>query len=230
MNDKHECDYADLFMPWHVKRSRGEPEIEADNSYFLLSCSDIKESDDLTMWRLYGDNAKGVCIEYAIESEKLDNEHYFLAKVSYGKKSLQKIPDHPELKFISFLHAKELSPGWYFSLAKWYIWKFFFKSWTYHDENEVRLIYLPDFSNDEEMERIKWYKDKANDIFNRMVLVPIKNGDRRDFPLNISKIILGPHSSEAFRNREQIWYMIQENEVDTTPDFSVETSMISNYR
>ena len=60
MNDKNECSYANKYMPWNVDRLRGEAEIEADNSYFLLSCSSIEESDMLTMWRLYGDNQCGI--------------------------------------------------------------------------------------------------------------------------------------------------------------------------
>lgn len=230
MNDKHECDYADSFMPWHVNRSRGEVEIEADNSYFLLSCSDINESDDLTMWRLYGDNAKGVCIEYAVDADKLDNDRYILGRVSYGKRNKGGKVDHPELSFLSFMLSQPISSGWYFTLSKWYIWKFFFKSWTYRDENEIRLIYIPDISNNDEYDRIKWYKDQSNGIFNRLVLIPIALQDREDFPLNLSKIILGPQSPEVGRNREQIWYMAQQKGIDTTISFSVEPSGIRNYR
>ena len=230
MNDKHECDYADSFMPWHVNRSRGEVEIEADNSYFLLSCSDIKESDVLTMWRLYGDDAKGVCLEYKVEADKVDNDRYFLGRVSYGRKTGDGKFEHPELSFIAYMQAKAISPGWYFVFGKWYIWKFFFKSWTYRDENEIRLIYKPVLSNDEEFARIKWYKDQTNGIFNRMALIPIDFTEGEDFPLSISRIILGPHSPEANRNREQIWYMTLQSSVAVPLGFSVDVSTISNYR
>lgn len=230
MNDKHECDYADSFMPWHVNRSRGEVEIEADNSYFLLSCSDIKESDVLTMWRLYGDDAKGVCLEYKVDADKIDNNRYFLGRVSYGKKNKSGKFEHPELSFIAYLQAKSISPGWFFVFRKWYIWKFFFKSWTYHDENEIRLIYRPDMSNDAEFARINWYMDQTNGIFNRMALIPIDYTEGMDFPLSISRIILGPHSPEAGRNREQIWYMTLQSAVNTSLGFSVDVSMINNYR
>lgn len=231
MNDKHECDYADSFMPWHVNRMRGEVEVEADNSYFLLSCSDIHEMDVLTMWRLYGEDAKGACIEYEVESDRIDNDRYFLGRVNYGQKPIQKgKTNHPELSFIAHLQAQAISPGWYFTFSKWYIWKFFFKSWTYRDENEIRLIYVPDISEEEEYERIKWYKDHSNGIFNRMALIPITMGDRLDFPLNISSIVLGPQSPESGRNREQIEYMIMEKVIDTTAGFIVRESVIDNYR
>ena len=231
MNDPHEGEYANGFMPWNVKRARGEAEVEADNSYFLLSCSDIKESDDLTMWRLYGDEAKGVCLEYVIEDEKIDNEKYFLSRVSYGKKDkkTRKIT-HPELEFIAYMQQASIDPGWYFVFAEWYIWKYFFKSWTYSDENEIRLIYIPDSSNDEEKSRLIWYKDQTNGIFNRLALIPIGMFERDDFPLMLSRIILGPHSPEARRNREQIAYMADNMGVDKATDFTVDMSAIDNYR
>ena len=230
MNDKRECDYADSFMPWHVNRSRGEVEIEADNSYFLLSCSDIQKSDDLTMWRLYGDNTKGVCIEYTIETAKIDNDQYILSRVSYGKKGKNGKDDHPELSFIAYLQSQAISPGWYFSFSKWYIWKFFFKSWTYSDENEIRLVYIPDTSDDDIYDRLIWYKDQSNGIFNRMALIPIKMGKRDDFPLEIRKLILGPQSPESIRNKEQIQFMADKKGIDVSIDFSVEVSSINNYR
>lgn len=231
MNDKHECDYADRFMPWNVDRLRGEVEIENDNSYFLLSCSSIEESDVLTMWRLYGESAKGVCIEYEVQKDRIDNKHFFLARVSYGMKDRNtgKL-SHPELEFMAGLQAEAIDSGWYFSFTKWYIWKFFFKAWEYKEENEIRLIHVPDIEDNAQYDRIKWYKDQSNGIFNRMSLIPVKRGERNDFPLLISKIILGPQSPEATRNREQIWYMADQKSIDTSADFRVEPSSINNYR
>ena len=231
MNDKHECDYADSFMPWHVNRMRGEVEVDADNSYFLLSCSHIQEMDVLTMWRLYGEDAKGACLEYEVELDKIDNKRYFIGRVNYGQKPVQKGKfNHPELSFIAHLQSQAISPGWYFTFSKWYIWKFFFKSWTYSDENEIRLIYVPDTSNDMECKRIRWYKDQSNGIFNRMTLIPIAREAREDFPLNINTIVLGPQSPESYRNREQIDYMVRQKGIDTTAGFIVRGSVIDNYR
>lgn len=231
MNDRNECDYADSYMPWHVKRLRGEVEIEADNSYFLLSCSDIQEMDVLTMWRLYGENAKGVCLEYEVDYERIDNDKYFLGRVNYGQKGLKRgQPNHPELSFIAYMQSTPISPGWYFSFSRWYIWKFFFKSWTYRDEKEIRLIYLPDTSDDNELKRIHWYKDHSNSIFNRRALIPITMFDRKDFPLNLCGIILGPQSPEMARNREQIEYMVSQKGIDRTVSFMVRESIIDNYR
>lgn len=231
MNDPHEGEYANGFMPWNVKRPRGEVEVEADNSYFLLSCSDISEWDVLTMWRLYGDDAKGACLEYVVEADKIDNDKYFLGRVSYGRKDSKtgKV-SHPELEFIAYMQKASIEPGWYFAFAEWYIWKYFFKSWTYRDENEIRLIYLPDISDENEFGRLIWYKDQTNGIFNRMALIPIENGVRADFPLLLSRIILGPHSPEVRRNKEQINYMAQIMGINTTGDFQVMVSAIDNYR
>lgn len=231
MNDKHECDYADSFMPWHVSRMRGEVDVEADNSYFLLSCSDINEMDVLTMWRLYGDNAKGACLEYEVDSTKIDNHRYFIGRVNYGQKDAKKgQSNHPELSFMSKMQAVAISPGWYFSFSKWFIWKFFFKSWTYRDENEIRLIYVPNTSEGDDCNRLHWYKDQSNGIFNRMALIPITLFSNEDFPLRIVGITLGPQSPEAGRNREQIEYMVMQKGIDTAIGFMVKESAINNYR
>ena len=112
----------------------------------------------------------------------------------------------------------------------WYIWKFFFKSWTYKEEHEVRLIHVPDPEIDEQYDRITWYKDQTNGIFNRMALIPIELLKDTDFPLTISKITLGPQSPEAGRNKEQIWYMIEQKGLSVSKDFMVEPSKIENYR
>lgn len=225
MNDPHECDYADSLMPWYVKRARGEQEIEIDNSYFLLSCSNILLSDELTMWRLYGDNAKGVCIEYEIDFDKIDNEHYFLAPVSYGKKN----GGHPELEFIAHMQVEPIEAGWHFSFNRWFIWKFFFKSADYADEREIRLIYIPDW-DEEQGENVKWYIDASNCIFNRMALLPIGINEKTTFPLLISKIILGPNSPESSKNMEQISFMVDTLYPKTTARFCATRSRINSYR
>ena len=225
MNDPHECDYADSLMPWYVKRARGSQEIDVDNSYFLLSCSNISLSDELTMWRLYGDNAKGVCIEYEIDHSKIDNEHFFLAPVSYGKKN----GGHPELEFIANMQVEPIEAGWHFSFNRWFIWKFFFKSADYADEREIRLVYIPDW-NEDQSENVKWYVDATNSIFNRMVLLPIGIDDETPFPLTIAKIILGPNSPESSKNIEQISLMVDTLYPKTTAGFHTKRSRINSYR
>ncbi len=230
MNDNTEGSYADSFMHWHFKEVKNIQEIENDNSYFLLSCTDIKEFDSLTMWRLYAEDAKGVCIKYSVDASKVDNKKYFFARVSYGEKGDDSKPDHHELKFIYDLQTSDIVPGWYFHFSMWYIWKYFFKSWTYKDEKEIRLIYMPDLSNKDEKDRIKWYKDYNYGIFNRMALISIEEGKAKDFPLTINKIMLAPQSPNAYKNREQIQFMTKEKNIRIVNGFSVDISSIKNYR
>lgn len=230
MNDNTEGSYADSFMPWHVKETKDIEGIENDNSYFLLSCTDINKFDTLTMWRLYAEDAKGVCIKYYVDASKIDSKKYFFARVSYGERGNSSKPEHRELKFLADLQDPVICPGWRFYFSKWYIWKYFFKSWTYKDENEIRLIYLPDLSNKAEKDRIIWYKDYNYSIFNRMALIPIEDGKSLDFPLTIKQITLAPQSPNAYKNREQIQFMIEDKNIQISKDFSVNVSSISNYR
>lgn len=230
MNDNTEGSYADSFMPWHVKQTKDIEGIKNDNSYFLLSCTDITKFDTLTMWRLYAEDAKGVCIKYHVDASKIDSNKYFFARVSYGDRGNSSKPEHNELKFLSDLQEPVICPGWRFYFSKWYIWKYFFKSWTYKDENEIRLIYLPDLSNKAEKDRIIWYKDYNYSIFNRMALIPIEDGKSLDFPLTIKQITLAPQSPNAYKNREQIQFMVEDKKIKIATGFSVDVSSISNYR
>lgn len=224
MNDPNEIDYADSWMSWKTKLFRNKQIIEIDNSIYLLSCSDNDKLDDLTMWRLYGDDARGACLEYEIVYDGFfDNNcqrnRFFLAPVNYGESD--KV--HPELEFINHMQSEPLNKGWYFTFSRWYVWKYFFKSYNYSSEKEIRLIYL---SNKGIKEERQWYKDQSNGIFNRMVLFPIANGGNT-FPVKIKKIILGPKSPLKEKNREQIIYMLENCEIDCE---EVIISDIKNYR
>jgi hypothetical protein len=87
MNDKTENDYAQKFiseaMPQSNVISRLQTRttsVNADTFSFILSGSRMSKKDDLNMWRLYGDDSKGVCLWYKVDDEL--PEHFFLAKVS----------------------------------------------------------------------------------------------------------------------------------------------------
>ena len=49
---------------------------------YIWSCSPIKSISDLTMWRLYADDTRGVCLEFNAKTIDV-NEGFFLRKVSY---------------------------------------------------------------------------------------------------------------------------------------------------
>ena len=68
MNDRSECTYADNYMRGKQIENNSTYktpyEVEVENKFFILSCMDAEKYDDLTMWRLYGDNTRGVDILY----------------------------------------------------------------------------------------------------------------------------------------------------------------------
>lgn len=58
MNDKSETDYATQKLNLTIQN-----DSEEINSFYILSCCDIDSKNNFTMWRLYADDARGVCIE-----------------------------------------------------------------------------------------------------------------------------------------------------------------------
>lgn len=81
MNDKSECYYVNQYFDKldllskknistkdYMQLVASSPTVIEDlNGYMIMSCTDIDQLDKLNMWRLYGDEAKGVCITYTVE-------------------------------------------------------------------------------------------------------------------------------------------------------------------
>ena len=68
MNDKSETDYATQKLNLTIQN-----DSEEINGCYIMSCCDIESKNNFTMWRLYADDAKGVCIEYKKEAFNLFN-------------------------------------------------------------------------------------------------------------------------------------------------------------
>ena len=227
MNDTSEAQYSDSYMPFYVnleKWERNIKEIIADNNAFILSCSSIEKEDDLTLWRLYGEESKGVCIKFVVDYSKIDNQKFFFAPVCYGEGK----NNHPELSFLKNLREANLDKGWRFLFNKWYCWKYFFKSYEYADEKEVRLLYIP--SSEKEYPIYDWYKDRNNGIFNVGAKFSLLSNAEIEFPLSIDSLILGSKSPCSSVNKDQIRLMAVGSEIKLGKDFNVEKSRIDNYR
>ena len=220
MNDKGETSYADKYVGFGAFANTSKS-IEENNDCFILSCCNIEMKDNLTMWRLYGDDGKGVCLEYDVDLTKVDKKAFFFAPVSYGKA----IRKHPALDFIREIrHWNE--NGWSFSLNRWYIWKHFFKSYLFKEEKEVRLLYL---WTPEEADNTEWILDSTNSIVSRICKFPIPN-DR--LPLTLKNAIIGPKCPEQNSNVNQFNYM---NGLEKVMPFSfikkaIRSSSIEDYR
>lgn len=229
MNDAREGTYADSKMPWFRNYVKDEDYYNRKNNIFMLSCCDCqgKVEENLSMWRLYGDDSKGVCVKYAVDYEKIDNYQMYLAHVNYA----HAIDAHPELEFLACLQNTAIENNWYFTLNKWHLWKYFFKPNEYAIENEVRLVFDHNHLDEDVFNpEIKWYMDKDNCIISRLAKFPTDQYPQCNFPLKISEIILGPNMPNADTNLEQIDYMVYNTISGANIDFVVRKSQIDNYR
>lgn len=202
MNDSSEIDYFDVYC----YNGNNKPSYKILNNFFLLSCSSLK--DNLTMWRLYGDNAKGVCLVF--EVEPIMPKEFILQNVSYAKNGKDK-----NLALIKQLIKHHLV---FNDIDKW---KHFFKAEDYSIEQEVRLLFF-DNANPYVKNR-EWIKTTDHSIINPYVEFDINN---TKFPLILKEIILGPKCPEKLTNEYQLNELIQQKEYL----IEVKSSSISNYR
>ena len=214
MNDKSEGIYADKKVFGRAPDSKEKAFAESDNCY-IVSMMDDSMEDNLTMWRLYGDDAKGVCISYS--NKKLSDNNFFLARISYGK-LIKGREAHKELEFIRKIHHCDFGSGWRFVFNRWGIWKHFFKSYHFADEDEIRLLYLDQNDNRTSFE---WIKNSDSQIVTKMQLFSFG-----DFPLYVKNIKVGPKLTEPEIICRQLKHLAQTQKIN----IGVGTSRIEIYR
>lgn len=214
MNDKSEGIYADKIVFGRAPDSKEKAFAESDNCY-IVSMMDNSMEDNLTMWRLYGDDAKGVCISYGNKKTLMNN--FFLARISYGK-LIKGREVHKELDFIRKIHHCDFGGGWRFVFNRWGIWKHFFKSYHFCDEDEIRLLYL---DQNDDRASFEWIKNSNSQIVTKMQLFSFG-----DFPLDVKNIKVGPKSAEPEIIRRQLKRLAQTQKIN----ISVGTSRIEIYR
>lgn len=220
MNDIGETSYADNWIGYGAYAETYKT-IEENNNSYILSCCASDKIDDLTMWRLYGQDAKGTCLIYDVKDEFIDNDSFFFAPVSYGRSQ----KEHDELEFISNILGWKKN-GWRFKFNRWYIWKHFFKSYLFKDEQEIRLLYIRPKNSG--IER-KWIMDSSNSIASSLCLVDI---DKGMFPLSLSFAIIGPKCPQQASNIAQFNYMNVQQKVLPFKRWNeaIAASKINDYR
>ena len=215
MNDKSECFYYDNYVQdeGNFDFDNMPPKRVAElNSNFIMSCSEITRQDKLTMWRMYGDDAKGVCLVYSIGDF---GDKFILAPVSYANEDRT----HPKLEFL-----KRLQKKLHIVLPSIDVWKHFFKPYEYADEKEIRLLY-----KDTDASKYKWIQATGN-VLCPIVEFPILNNENR-FPLILEQVWLGPKCAEKEVNRSQL--EMYSNLLDIKykgGKLDVKNSSIDNYR
>lgn len=227
MNDKSEYKYA-----WETFFGGEDPnEMEKQmNHTYIMSCSSISSKDNLEMWRLYGDDGKGVCLIFDV------NRYYppfALAQTiySYTRNDKRKEEDKKwlllkrltdELKDISLpLRLKNQNK-----------WLPFLKSGDYNYEEEIRLLY--DESESDHISK-KWVLTDSNSIFNPYVQFdllpkPAGEGEGEVIPLTLKGIILGPKCPEIDINVKQLSNLLERDPELRKLNIKVTASEITNYR
>lgn len=228
MNDVSECYYADQYI---AKKKEEEPstsilpaERKLLNNTYILSCNDLSMEDDLTMWRLYGDNCEGVCIKMHIEKDILEkNDSFIMAPVSYGQAG----DIHPELDFANTILSIIIG-GKTLTFETWCYWKHFFKDYRYSVEKEVRLLYTG-----RGIGKRSWILVKDTEIPCSISVFPLKclPNHSNDFPLTLKGIKIGSKCTDKETKKSQFEELIKERNAGYDKGFAeVEVSRIDNYR
>lgn len=205
MNDKSEIDYFDK----GCKIDYGSSTQEINDTY-ISSCSKLK--DDLTMWRLYGDDGKGVCLEFEL-SVKSESNGFILSPVNYAEDR----KTHRALKML-----KSMSDAG-FKFIELYKWKHFFKPYDFNVEKEIRLMFIDNRRVDNGVINRDWIITWGHSIINPIIEFTL---DSHNLPIQLKSIILGPKMPECQVNKNQLEYLIS----DRGYSIKIYNSEINNYR
>lgn len=213
MNDISEVDYVEKFL-----YGSAVPLNSKINETFILSCS-INKEDNLTQWRLYADDAKGVCLKFEPNKEALNKEkpNFVFRKIEYiDGENYQPIKQLKEL--VKYVYR---ITGYTFVFNTLHEWCHFIKPKDYKVESEVRLlcnkITVPE-------EPSGWVLADGINIINPYMYFTLDD----KFPLKLTKIILGPKCPDQETNKFQLETLIKNN--PKLEGIEVSTSKIKNYR
>lgn len=203
MNDKSEGYYWDEA----VNGTKQVPK-ETINDYFISSFSTKK--DNLTLWRLYGNDGKGVCLTFQLKTS-FNRDSMVLSKVKYVEKDNNCFKLFKELMENNFIF-QDIEQ-----------WKCLFKPLEYEDEDEYRLI-LRDKGDKVLVKEKDYYMMNDSSIINSYVTFDMNHVD---FPLELKKITLGPKCPEQQVNIIQIVHLLK---VSGFSGVEVNESSVKTYR
>ncbi|MCF1192500.1 DUF2971 domain-containing protein [Mangrovimonas sp. AS39] len=238
MNDKSEVNYVDTYLQGVEVPLIDEhhSRIMALNRRYITSCTTLDKKDDLTMWRLYADDSKGVCLTFDVNTNNT-NDHVLIQEVRYADANGK----HPELEYLRALQVRISNAlGFTFQFRKLGIWKHFFKAFDYSIEKEVRLMVIDDGT----IPKIKtdWVMTYTHSIINPIIDFQLNSNV---FPIQLREIMLGSKCPEQETNKVQLVEMlrrkkneIKDNNSDKTKEpinsditkIKVELSKIKHYR
>ena len=206
MNDKSEINFVENNFIYKNNKTNATEQIKNINNTFIMSCCDLKNKDNLMMWRLYGDDAKGVNLIFDIKDQ--DNEDFRLRAVSYNTKILELLDKIVDI-FNEYGHK--------FIFKRLYYYKHFFKSEDYKNEKEIRLL-----CKGKNGIQKKWQITQPFNILNPYIEI-----DATEFPFKLREIILGPTLKEQIVNKKQLESFLIENGYY---NIEISLSKIEHYR
>ena len=214
MNDKTETSFlTDLAKNYDEPTETAELTAIRANSTHIISFS--TNTDNLDMWRWYGDDGKGVCMVF--ERDVMKDED--VMSVAYVDAALQKQIDKVR-KFLSDL--KKEGVDFRFHLLEDY--RHYIKPKEYKPEGECRMIVKTGHHDG-------WFVHSDNGIMTPYIeakLVNMVNCEKEGmFPYKLSKVILGPKFIEEGINKTQIRMMCMER---GWWDVEIVESEIKSYR
>ena len=206
MNDKTEIGFLEEYIRNY--KEDFDKYLFADKEFITSFTTRI---DDLDMWRLYGDNARGVCMVF----ERINKDSDELFNISYiAEKSdvLEKIAKLQDA-------LKNNSIRFRMNLLKKY--QHFLKLSDYSSESECRLMV-----NSEKTDG--WFINRDNGILTPYIEKKLVREVEEDniYPFRLSGIILGPAFREQTANMMQVLYMAAQCQYS----LFVKQSKITSYR
>jgi hypothetical protein len=235
MNDKSETNFVDFYFKKKESKLLSDKPLDRLHHKTISSlnrryiCSGSSSIDDLTLWRLYGDDAKGVCLVFNLNPNKF-NSSFLIRKVKYASEN----GVLNELDLIAeILNEVKNKTNFEFEFKKLKVWKHFFKPFEYSIEKEIRILVVDDGINEKINEG--WMLTNNNSIINPFI--DFRLNDNKS-PFQLEKVIVGPKCPERITNQVQIREMISRKIEEIKSKginsilngIKVESSKIENYR
>ena len=216
LNDKSELNLVNNYMGKGFSNPNHPVTIAYHNTHFVFCFSENK--DQLNQWRLYGDDAKGVMLEFDIDHHMFPYRNMKISKVAYSLDLFRLIKE-----WLAYC-KNDLKVSFGFHQIDY--WKFFYKNEDYKDENEVRLLVknplnpnLPPFTQEK-------YKLNRYGIIVPYLEIDCVGADHH--LIRLKNIMIGPKCAEADLKQAQINYML--SRVYPEYEIHVEKSRIDHYR
>jgi hypothetical protein len=186
-NDANELRSKSTIIGSGLKHPYNKTRMNIINNRYAFCLS--KREDDLNQWRLYGDDGKGICLGFKIETKKLNTKKFYAGEIIYGdtiKLFINEIINYISKKWDYTLNIDHSSK-----------WGYFIKGQEWEDEREVRLLLITT-KGDPNYDINSW-SSNSHGILYPSIFVELDHSG-----LNLSSITLGPKCPVPELNKAQI--------------------------